>query len=147
VFLAGIERMELPIAHAEGKFVCASASVLAELESCGQVALRFAVSGRQAKCATAELATVGSEEARRGAATTHELSGRASRLPLPYPANPNGSVADIAGLCDPTGRMFGLMPHPERHINAQQHPRWTRRRAQREGDGLAVFRNAVKFFD
>jgi phosphoribosylformylglycinamidine synthase I len=65
--------------------------------------------------------------------------------PAEYPANPNGSVGGIAGICDPTGRVFGLMPHPERHIHPTQHPRWTREGAKDEGDGLAIFRNAVEF--
>jgi phosphoribosylformylglycinamidine synthase len=62
-----------------------------------------------------------------------------------YPSNPNGSVQDIAGICDPTGRVFGLMPHPERHVEPTHHPRWTREGLQREGAGLRVFRNAVEF--
>ena len=62
-----------------------------------------------------------------------------------YPANPNGSVGAIAGICDPTGRIFGLMPHPERHVSAQQHPRWTRERRTGEGEGLHVFRNGVRW--
>ena len=60
-----------------------------------------------------------------------------------YPANPNGSPGAVAGLCDPTGRVFGLMPHPERHVDPLHHPRWTRRGLDREGDGLRIFRNAV----
>jgi len=62
-----------------------------------------------------------------------------------YPWNPNGSLRDIAGICDPTGRIFGLMPHPERHVEPTQHPQWTRNGTAAEGDGLAVFRNAVEF--
>jgi phosphoribosylformylglycinamidine synthase I len=63
-----------------------------------------------------------------------------------YPANPNGSPAAIAGLCDPTGRIFGLMPHPERFVDPWHHPRWTRRIGQdrESGDGLAIFVNAVR---
>ncbi len=63
-----------------------------------------------------------------------------------YPGNPNGSVDDIAGVCDATGRILGLMPHPERHVVSTQHPRWTRGDARRDGlgDGLAIFRNGVK---
>jgi phosphoribosylformylglycinamidine synthase len=61
-----------------------------------------------------------------------------------YPANPNGSPGALAGLCDPSGRVFGLMPHPERHVDPLHHPRWTRQGLAREGDGLRVFRNAVK---
>jgi phosphoribosylformylglycinamidine synthase I len=65
--------------------------------------------------------------------------------PGPYPVNPNGSVFDIAGICDRTGRIFGLMPHPERHMFGYQHPRWTRDGLKEEGDGMRVFRNAVKY--
>jgi phosphoribosylformylglycinamidine synthase len=62
-----------------------------------------------------------------------------------YPANPNGSVEGIAGICDPSGRIFGLMPHPERHISYLQHPCWTRKRGGEEGDGLKIFKNGVRF--
>jgi phosphoribosylformylglycinamidine synthase len=64
----------------------------------------------------------------------------------PYPINPNGAEADIAGICDVTGQVLGLMPHPERHILPTQHPQWTRRGLAEEGDGLRLFRNAVQFF-
>jgi len=64
-----------------------------------------------------------------------------------YPWNPNGSVGDVAGLCDPTGRILGLMPHPERHISPWHHPQWTRRGAQEAGDGLRVFRRGVGYFE
>ncbi len=63
-----------------------------------------------------------------------------------YPDNPNGSVADVAGVCDTTGRVLGLMPHPERFIDPVQHPRWTRQPEREAGDGLAVFQNAVRYF-
>jgi phosphoribosylformylglycinamidine synthase len=63
-----------------------------------------------------------------------------------YPVNPNGSQDDIAGICDATGRVLGLMPHPERHIFPTQHPQWTRLGLRPEGDGLRLFRNAVEFF-
>jgi phosphoribosylformylglycinamidine synthase len=63
-----------------------------------------------------------------------------------YPVNPNGSQSDVAGVCDATGRVLGLMPHPERHVLPTQHPRWTRQGLAPEGDGLRLFRNAVKFF-
>ena len=61
-----------------------------------------------------------------------------------YPDNPNGSIDDIAGLCDPTGRVLGLMPHPERNLFSHQHPRWTRLGHREEGEGLAFFRRMVK---
>lgn len=60
-----------------------------------------------------------------------------------YPANPNGSPGAVAGLCDPSGRIFGLMPHPERYVDPLHHPRWTRLGPKPEGDGLRIFRNAV----
>lgn len=70
--------------------------------------------------------------------------------PGPFPVNPNGSMGDVAGVCDATGRVFALMPHPERHLLAIQHPRWTRRAqkldANEPGDGLAIFRNGVDYF-
>jgi phosphoribosylformylglycinamidine synthase len=66
--------------------------------------------------------------------------------PNGFPHNPNGSQGDVAGLSDMTGRVLGLMPHPERHALPTQHPRWTREGLKKEGDGLQVFRNAVEFF-
>jgi phosphoribosylformylglycinamidine synthase len=62
-----------------------------------------------------------------------------------YPHNPNGSMDNIAGVCDSSGRVFALMPHPERHIRFTQHPHWTRKKTKEFGDGFAIFRNAVKF--
>ncbi len=61
------------------------------------------------------------------------------------PFNPNGSQLDVAGVCDTTGRVLGLMPHPERHILPTHHPRWTRRGLAPQGDGLLLFQNAVRF--
>jgi len=59
--------------------------------------------------------------------------------------NPNGAEADVAGACDATGRVFGLMPHPERFVDATQHPAWSGRLdAGAAGAGLAIFANAVK---
>jgi phosphoribosylformylglycinamidine synthase I len=61
-----------------------------------------------------------------------------------YPANPNGSAGAVAGVCDPTGRIFGLMPHPERFVDPLHHPRWTRRGTTGEADGMRIFRGAVE---
>jgi phosphoribosylformylglycinamidine synthase len=69
-----------------------------------------------------------------------------SGSPAAYPYNPNGSQDDVAGVCDATGRVLGLMPHPERFVLPTQHPRWTRMARKAEGDGLRIFRNAVEFF-
>ena len=64
---------------------------------------------------------------------------------LDYPANPNGAVNGIAGICNATGRIFGLMPHPEAFLHRTNHPRWTREELPEEGMGLALFRNAAAF--
>jgi phosphoribosylformylglycinamidine synthase len=117
VFLQGIDTMYLPVAHAEGKFVTRDTAVLDQLTSNGQLALRYS-------------------------ALQPGSNGH-----VPYPDNPNGSQGHVAGLCDETGRVLGLMPHPERHVDPTQHPRWTREGLQQQGDGLLVFQNAVGYFD
>jgi phosphoribosylformylglycinamidine synthase subunit PurQ / glutaminase len=66
-------------------------------------------------------------------------------ITLDYPANPNGSVSAVAGICNESGRLFGLMPHPEAYLHRTNHPRWTREILPEEGQGLAIFQNAVKF--
>ncbi|MBP7275376.1 MAG: phosphoribosylformylglycinamidine synthase subunit PurQ, partial [Kiritimatiellae bacterium] len=66
-----------------------------------------------------------------------------------FPHNPNGSLHAIAGLCDPTGRIFGLMPHPEAYLYPENHPNWPRQRMDgtlpKHGLGLKLFENAVRF--
>lgn len=72
-----------------------------------------------------------------------------------WPSNPNGSLHDIAGICDSTGRIFGLMPHPEAHNHYTNHPDWVTKREKlarqgkgienEEGKGIAIFRNAVEY--
>jgi len=120
-FLKDYQRFTLPIAHGEGNFICTREWILKGLFQAGQVVLRYA-EGREARD-----------------------EGRANS-PLPFPINPNGSQGDVAGVCDPTGRVLGLMPHPERHVLPTQHPQWTRLGLAPEGDGLRLFRNAVEFF-
>jgi phosphoribosylformylglycinamidine synthase subunit PurQ / glutaminase len=119
VFLQGICEIELPVAHAEGKFVVRDEKQLASMEAAGRFVMRYA--------------------ARAGAAADKSQ-------PVPYPANPNGAMANIAGVCDETGRVFGLMPHPERFVDPTQHPRWTREPERKVGDGLQVFQNALRYF-
>ena len=106
IWTAGIEDIELPIAHGEGKFVPADQNVRQALWDNDQVAMVY------------------------------------------LGENPNGSVDDIAGVCDASGLVLGLMPHPERHVDPLQHFAWTSRRPlstqNDEGDGLRIFRNAVK---
>lgn len=62
-----------------------------------------------------------------------------------YPHNPNGSEDNIAGICDETGRILGLMPHPERHIEVSQHPRGLEFPKKQEGDGLQILKNGVEY--
>ncbi len=94
--------IELPVAHAEGRFR-AGPEVHAALAAGNQIAVRYAPDD-----------------------------------------NFNGSDDRIAGICDPTGRVFGLMPHPERFLRWEHHPNWTRLPRRREGDGLRLFRAAMK---
>lgn len=118
VFTRGLERLDLPVRHGEGKFVPLDGKVLERLEAERLVVCRYADP------------------------QTDEPTVR-------FPHNPNGSVAAIAGLCDPTGRLFGLMPHPEAHLFPWNHPHWMRHAIAgalpAEGQGVAVFRNAVAF--
>jgi phosphoribosylformylglycinamidine synthase len=125
VFLRGIESIYSPVAHGEGRFVARSLSVLNDLAEREQIALRYtAAPGRQ------------------------DWSVSVSTDPqVPYPANPNGSAADIAGICDASGLALGLMPHPERHLDHTNHPRWTRGEGGQPGGGLRLFQNAVEYFN
>ena len=66
-------------------------------------------------------------------------------ITMDYPDNPNGSTHAIAGICNETGRLFGLMPHPEAFLHRTNHPRWTRESLPEEGQGLAIFQNAINF--
>lgn len=113
VFLKGLDQIELPIAHAEGKFITYDETALQQLQSRNQLAIRY-------------------------------CKPDGPNGDVPFPLNPNGSQVDVAGICDPTGRIFGLMPHPERNIDATHHPNWTRDCAG--GAGLAIFENAVAYF-
>jgi phosphoribosylformylglycinamidine synthase len=72
----------------------------------------------------------------------------ADRLGQPsmqYPENPNGSIDAIAGICDTSGRVFGMMPHAEAFLHRTNHPRWTAEQLPDEGQGVAFFRNAIDF--
>ena len=111
VWTRDIERLELPIAHGEGRFVPQSDAILAKLQENRQVVLRYADEGLWA-------------------------------------GNPNGSTDRIAGICDPTGHVLGLMPHPERYTHQTNHPIWTRRSGADQAStpaGLRFFQNAVEY--
>lgn len=110
--VAGLpERIELPVAHAEGCF-WADDETLTRIETEGLVALRYA-----------------------------DAHGRATQG---YPANPNGSRHAIAALADRSGRILGLMPHPERFVVRFHHPNWRRRPSGEVPHGLAFLRRLVE---
>jgi len=130
VFLRGIDQIEMPIAHAEGRLVVRDPSIIETWRQNGQAALCY--------CSPP---AVSRDESTGNCSADYWLTAE-----LNYPLNPNGSFANIAGLGDATGRVLGLMPHPERFIHATQHPEWTRRKLRGDGDGLKLFRNAVEYF-
>ncbi len=118
IFLKDVQTMYLPMAHAEGRFVFAGEAEAEKLASQGQLGLRYST-----------------------------VDGQVSDETLRFPENPNGAQRNVAGISDPSGNAFGLMPHPERHIDPTHHPSWTRRTEQPEhGDGHIIFHNAVQFF-
>ncbi len=102
----------LPVAHAEGKFVCKNDDMYKQLRKNGQILFRYS-----------------------------DAEGKSPD----YPANPNGSIDNIAGICDPAGKVIGMMPHPERHCLPHQHPAWTRDGACKEADGALFFKRAVGY--
>jgi phosphoribosylformylglycinamidine synthase subunit PurQ / glutaminase len=119
VFLQGINSLTLPVAHGEGRFTTTSSAALAQMQAAGQLALRYA-DPQQADAPLDQ--------------------------GLAFPLNPNGAQANVAGICDATGRVFGLMPHPERYLDRTQHPRWTRGEGTEPGQGFKLFENAVAYF-
>ena len=118
IFTKGIDKIEVPIRHGEGKFV-AEQSVLDKIEEKHLSVFRYA-----------------------------DKDGNPTSE---FPANPNGSLNNIAGICDPTGRVFGLMPHPEAYISPYNHPNWRHQKESgtlpHEGAGTLIFRNAVEFVE
>ncbi len=123
VFLRGIQRLHVPVAHGEGNFYAPEA-VLDALEDRKLITLRYAKPD----------------------------GGRANGE---YPFNPNGSMHDIAAICDASGRRMGMMPHPERNIFFTHRDDWTYLREKyaregkelpEEGEGLAIFKNAVGYY-
>ncbi len=155
IWTKGIQRMEVPVRHGEGKFVTPSEEILDSLDTNGQLVCRYV-----------------DPTTSPGEGITNE--------PLPFPICPNGSMRNIAGISDPTGLIFGLMPHPEAIYARWLHPHFRRqelpdverppspfdhiisddteteesnrlardREAERlvwEGDGMAIFHNAVEY--
>jgi phosphoribosylformylglycinamidine synthase len=69
---------------------------------------------------------------------------------MQYPLNPNGSIESVAGLCDLTGRVFGLMPHPTAFLNIYNHPRYHRLASfekEEPAQGISIFKNAVQYIE
>ena len=116
-FLQGIDTLEVPVRHGEGRLVIPDEATRAALVARGLNCLTYVDAAGDATAA--------------------------------YPANPNGAALNCAGLTDPTGRVFGLMPHPEAFLSGYNHPDWARRRREggfsEEGDGLRIFRNIVRY--
>ncbi len=122
VFTKGIDTLDAPIRHGEGKFIPESRQLLDRLTRNGQVVMQYA--------------------------------DRFGKPTQEFPANPNGSTDAIAGICDETGRVFGLMPHPEAFNHVTNHPQYTRMKEaaarknqplKEEGDGIQIWRNAVEY--
>jgi len=118
IFTKGLERIELPVRHGEGRVAGQDDARLARLVEGHRAPMRYCLPD--------------------GTPTTE------------YPANPNGSPYGIASLCNDTGTVLGLMPHPEAFNHYTNHPRWTRRLAppdpsRQDGAGLALFRNAYAY--
>jgi phosphoribosylformylglycinamidine synthase I len=114
VFTRGMERLQVPVRHGEGKFVCDSDNTLSEITEHNLIAVQYA--------------------------------DECLNPTMEYPQNPNGSVASVAGICDRSGRIFGLMPHPEAFTHPTNHPSWTRLdHLPDKGEGMAIFDNAVSF--
>lgn len=112
-----------PVAHGEGRLAVQGPSQMDDLLKSGLVPLQYVspLDPQRADDASCSVPVLGS---------------------APYPANPNGSLGDAAALCNGAGNVLGLMPHPEDHIDACQHPRWTR--GATGGLGLALFVNGVR---
>lgn len=112
VFTRGLDRLDLPVRHGEGKIIARDDKTLADILAADLVALQYA--------------------------------DPATGLPTQrYPENPNGSPHAIAGLTDPSGRVLGLMPHPEAFNHPTNHPGWTR--GEKPILGVAILENGVRY--
>jgi len=134
--------IELPVAHGEGQFVLADSAFLSILQENKQVPLVYTMNAGQISPSSAA-PHFSFRDTSPFSKSALEAPLELSLDPVPYPANPNGSIGNIAGVCNVQGNVFGLMPHPERYVHALQHPQ--RRGAQGQGDGLLIFKNAYKY--
>ncbi|MBE2197338.1 MAG: phosphoribosylformylglycinamidine synthase subunit PurL [Anaerolinea sp.] len=130
LFTQGLtEPIACPVAHGEGRLVVKDEATLAALQAQNLIPLQYSVSSEQSSI----LRQAQDRFVNRQSSIVNRQSS------IPYPFNPNGSIADIAALCNPAGNVMGLMPHPENHIFPWQRPRG----AQGVG-GLALFVNGMK---
>ncbi|MBT5593835.1 MAG: phosphoribosylformylglycinamidine synthase subunit PurQ [Euryarchaeota archaeon] len=123
IWTKGIQRIECPVRHGEGRFVMPTDAELDRLSANHQLTVRYADPSTEP-----------------GTNPSDDL--------LPFPLSPNGSMRNIAGVCDPTGLVFGLMPHPEAFYTMWLHPEHTSMKLNEdewEGSGLQIFRNAVEY--
>jgi len=167
IFTRGLTHLYLPVRHGEGKFIPRDEAIRARLHREGHVVLQYGTPpGETASAVFAGEAYISDAAAGRirgtsdiavgannagstafAAASNNFAPGTpgASSPTMTYPDNPNGAVDAIAGICNATGRIFGLMPHPEAFLHRTNHPRWTREALPDAGQGLALFQNAVAF--
>ncbi len=147
-WLEGIERMHIPVAHGEGRFMMDDA-VLKALRDNGQIAFQYVKKECHPERSEGSYAAEG-DSSPSAQNDSFVLAGGE------FPYNPNGSLADIAGITDKSGRVLAFMPHPERGMFTWQRDDYDRLKdkAQREGsdlpeeaDGLQVFRNAARYFE
>jgi len=144
IFTQGIERpIELPVAHGEGQFVLTDAALLAQLQASGQVPMVYSTPAPSPRVPARGTPTMdeGSVVVH-GRGTPRGYPGRDGDVS--YPDNPNGSIGNIAGVCNQRGNVFGLMPHPERYVSAMQHPQ-RHGDSDGTGDGLRIFKNAYAY--
>nr|MDO8110086.1 phosphoribosylformylglycinamidine synthase subunit PurQ [Candidatus Sigynarchaeota archaeon] len=114
VYTKGIDCIEFPVAHGEGKFLLKDQKMLKRLVENDQIVFKFVLpNGEFAK-------------------------GR-------FPYNTSNTTDDITGVCDPTGRIFGMMPHPERYLFRENHPRWTSNDGSDDYNGNIIFKNAYSY--
>ena len=167
IFTRGLTHLYLPVRHGEGKFIPRDEDIRARLHREGHVVLQYgtppgetansvfageayisdAAAGRIRGTSDIAVGASNAGLAKAGTASNNFAPGApgASSPTMSYPDNPNGSVDAIAGICNATGRIFGLMPHPEAFLHRVNHPRWTREDLPDDGQGLALFQNAVAF--
>ena len=135
-------------ANASNRFECRWVTLRAEPCACawleGGETLPMPAAHGEGRFLVRDAAALERLRARGQIALRYAAAGDAS-APAEYPDNPNGSVDGIAGICDPSGRVLGLMPHPERNISPFHHPLWTRLPRRSEGEGLRFYRRMVEF--